>query len=215
MMVDQDDPDGLLRWVKIMNKNRGYGGTLNHETAEDKRTVELATATEWRRAAIAEFSLQLGWPEHNPNDPPDCFVDLAGRRVGVELVKLISQKHLERAARGETPYAGQIFRDIQWSKERFGSEIQNVLQRKGSMYAKNGMQIDVLVICAAEPWLTSTQAEQWLDELLLAPHESISNLFLLLDYEPGPPDHASAASRHWPVFWIYGDMFRTAGDSTT
>ena len=205
-MPEHDDADGLFRWVKIRNKNHGYGGAFNHETPEDKRNVELATAAQWRKAIMAEFDLQVGWPEHNPNDPPDCFVDHAGRRIGVELVKLIVQEHLERAARGEDPYHGQLFLDVQWSKDRFARELNRTLQRKGSKYAAKQISVDVLVICAAEPWLTSGQARQWLTETPVKPHPAISKAFLLFDYEPGYHDPSDLDSRHRPVLWLFGEM---------
>jgi hypothetical protein len=195
-----------------MNKNHGYGGSFNHETAEDKCIVELATAKQWRKAIKAVLGLRVGWPEHNPNDPPDCFVDFEGRRIGVELVKLIAQKHLERAALGENPYHGQLFLDMQWSRERFAMELNQTLQSKGLKYAAKKLQIDILVICAAEPWLTSNQARQWLAEIVVTSHQAISNAFLLFDYEPGYHDPGNDTSRHWPVLLLYGDMFGSAGD---
>lgn len=206
-IIDQDNSDDLLRWAKIRNKNHGYGGSFNHETAEDKCTVELAIAIKWRKAINVKFGLHVGLPEHNSNDPPDCFVDFNGRQVGVELVKLIAQEHVERAAKGETPYGGQLFLDTQWFKERFASEVNLTLQTKGSKYAAKQLQIDILVICCAEPWLTSSQARQWLTEIAVTPHQAVSNAFLLFDYEPGYHDHGDDMSRHWPVLWLYGDMF--------
>jgi hypothetical protein len=206
-MTDQDDTEGLKRWEGIMNKNRGYGGAFNHNTPEDKIIVERATAEEWCRAIAAEFDLQVGRLEHNPTDPPDCFADFDGRRIGVELVQLITQNHLERAAQKESPHAGSLFSDMQWTPDRFSHQLNEVLNTKGAKYAAKRLQIDVLVIHTTEPWLTSNQARGWLSETEVAGHPSISNAFLLFDYEPGYHDPAGA-SQHWPVIWLYGDMGR-------
>jgi hypothetical protein len=202
-VTDLDDVDDFSHWIRLMNKNSGYGGGFNYDTPDQKRIIELSTAMQRRKAVAAEFDLKVGVPQHNPNDPPDCFVEFEGKRLGLELVQLVAQDHRERAATGETPYQGQLFLDMQWTKERLVSKLNQVLHLKGSKYEEK--QIDILVIFTAEPWLTSDQARLWLVDTEVNRQTSISNACLLFDYEPGHHDPAGT-SRHWPIIWLYGNM---------
>jgi hypothetical protein len=199
-LAEPDDLAGLNRWVEIMNKGHGYGGIFNHQTDADKRIVELSTCREWCSSMAAEFSLVVGEPELSPIDPPDCWVKIEGRVLGVELVQLVELKHKKRAAKGESPYSGKLFQDMQWSKERFSSRLNEELKKKGGKYAKVGKCVDVLLVHTAEPWLTSIDAGKYLAEIQIEPQSNIASAFLLFDYEPG------RESRRWPVFWLYGDL---------
>ncbi|TSD87387.1 hypothetical protein FFK22_017985 [Mycobacterium sp. KBS0706] len=203
-MIDSDEVDQLRqwinRWIKIGNRAHGYAGVFNYENADDKVTVELNTAREWCRSIVAEFGLTVGDPERNHDDPPDCYVSVGGQRLGVELVQLIESEHKRRAAKNETPHAGQLFHDMQWSKPRLASKLNEVIQKKGNKYEKNGKSIDVLLIHCAEPWLSSGQVRDWLADIQMGPHPNIASTFLLLDYEPG------RNVEYWPVFRLYGDL---------
>lgn len=206
-MTDPDAPeddmrwvDDCMRWTEIMNKSHGYGGVFNHRTSEDKEIVEIGTAREWQESIAAEFGLVVGTPKINADDPPDCYVQFEGRHVGVELVQLIDQNHKWRATKEETPYAGQLFSDMQWSKERFEAALKALIQKKGDNYEKRNLWIDVLVIHTAEPWLHSKQAKEWLKVVKIRPHANIGSAFLLFEYEPG------RGSQHWPVFCLYGHL---------
>lgn len=201
-MVDSNDKNDHSRWVEIMNMAHGYGGVFNYKTTADKAIVELSTCREWCRSIATEFGLTVGEPKHNPNlnDPPDCYVTVEGQHFGVELVQLVESAHKQRAAKDETPHAGQLFLDMQWSKDRFISKLNEVLKRKGDKYRKGGHCVDVLVIHTAETWLNSTQAREWLADVEIERHPNIASAFLLFDYEPG------RGVQHWPVFWLCGDV---------
>lgn len=75
-----------------------------------------------------------------------------------------------------------------------------IIRKKGEKYKTRGLEIDVLVIHTAEPWLTSTEAQTWLEVANLDAHPSILAVYLLFDYEPGREVH------HWPVISVYGEM---------
>jgi hypothetical protein len=199
-VIDPDDTDDLSRWGEIMNKAHGYGGVFNYETADDKAIVELSTAREWCESIAAEFSLTVGEPEHNPDDPPDCYVTVEGQRLGVELVQLVEPEHKRRAAKDETPYAGQLFQDMQWSKERLVLKLNEVVQKKGNKYKLRGARIDVLLVHTAETWLSSSQAREWLADVQIKPHPNIASAYLLFEYEPGRD------VQHWPVIGLFGDL---------
>ena len=205
-LTNHDDMDELDRWVKIMNKSHGYGGVFNRETPEDKAIVELSTASEWRISIETEFGLSVDLPESNPDDPPDCYVKYEGRRLSVELVQLIERKHKQRATQGESPYAGQLFTDTQWTIARFGAALNKIIEKKGTNYKNREILIDVLVIHTDEPWLNSKQAHEWLEEIKIQNHPSISSAFLLFNYEP------DRGTQHWPVFRLYGHLPTSAKD---
>ena len=199
-MTDPDKRDELNRWVEIMNETNGYGGVFNHQTAADKAIVELSTAREWRESIAVEFGVTVGEPEYNVDEPPDCHVSVDGQTLGVELRQLVESEHKQRAAKGETPYAGQLFMDMQWSKERLVSELKKTIQEKGDKYKRKGNLIDVLLIHTDEPWLSSSQAREWLSDIQIEPHPNIASAFLLFSYEPG------RGVEHWPVLWLYGEL---------
>ena len=203
---DPNDPNDFSRCVEIMNMAQGYGSEFNYKTAQDKAIIEEMTCCEWCRSIKGEFSLAMGEPKHNPNDPPDCYVTFEGKRLGVELVQLVEPEHKQRAVKGESPYGGQLFEDMQWMKERFISRLNQLSQSKGEKYRKRGQRIDVLVVHTAEPYLTISQARDWLTDAILDQHPFISSAFLLFGYAPG-------GTQHWPVFWLYGDLGGAAFDT--
>jgi hypothetical protein len=201
-MPDTDDDDGYEPLIEVLNKGNGYGSIFNYADEAGKRNMEFGTASEWCRSIRTEFFLKASEPILNPDDPPDCFVKIDGECFGVELVQLIEESHKSRATRGETPYHGALFSDGQWSKERFISKLNEVIQKKGVKYCKAGKFIDVLLIHTAETWLTSALALDWLDGISPMPHTNIRNAFLLLEYESGREVEC------WPVLYLYGDRLR-------
>lgn len=199
-MAESDEHDGLERWARIMNKGHGYAGVFNHETSADKCLVELSTIEEWCVSIEAEYGIEVKALQPNPNDPPDFHADIAGQQLKIELVQLVEQDHKRRATKNETPFAGQLFKDTQWSKDRFISKLNDVIAAKGEKYKKVGLQIDVLLIHTAEPWLNSTQAQMWLTGAKVKSHPSIGTVSLLFRYEPG------RKKDHWPTLMVYGDL---------
>ncbi|MGO4914671.1 hypothetical protein [Pseudogemmobacter sp. W21_MBD1_M6] len=198
-MTDPDDSDDFTRLAKVMNKSHGYGGVFNYETPDDKSMVELHTAEEWCESSRVEFGLAIGIPETNCEDPPDCYVEIEGQRLGVELVQLIEREHKSRASKDESPFHGRLFMDMQWSRDRFGAALNEIIKTKGDNYKRREISVDVLVIHTAEPWLTSGQARDWLKDVEVQVHSNILNAFLLFDYEPGDVPH-------WPVFHLFGHL---------
>lgn len=199
-MTESDDSEDFERRVRVMNKGHGYAGVFNYENSEDKRAVEEHTIEEWRAAIKAEFGIQVDMPLPNPNDPPDFFVTAKSKRLAVELVQMVDQEHKKRATKGETPFAGQLFLDMQWSAERLISELNEIIRKKGEKYKKAGIEIDVLLIHTAEIWLTSTLTQVWLRGANIEPHPSIRIVHLLIEYEPGRDVD------HWPIFSLYGAL---------
>lgn len=190
----------LKRWARIINKGHGYAGVFNYDNNVDKRIVENNIIEEWRTSMRAEFDVQMGVPQPNPNDPPDFFVSIWDQNLNVELVQLVEQEHKRRATKDETPFASQLFLDMQWSKERFLSKLVQIITKKGEKYRQRGLDIDVLLIHTAETWLTSTKVQMWLEGENVDAHPSIRTVHLLFEYEP------SRGGDHWPVVPVYGEL---------
>ncbi|HAW46616.1 MAG TPA: hypothetical protein DCX34_05170 [Roseovarius sp.] len=199
-MTEDDKNDDLERYVRIMNKGHGYAGVFNYDNSDDKRIVEKRTIEEWRASIEAEFGIEMDTPQPNPNDPPDFFVSIRGQRFTVELVQLVEQEHKRRATKDEMPFAGQLFLDMQWSRERLISKLHELIFKKGEKYKKAELEIDVLLIHTAETWLTSTEARSWLEDVSIKTHPSIRTVSLLFDYEPG------RRVDHWPLLPVYGEL---------
>lgn len=200
IMAEGDDNDELKRWIRIINKGHGYAGVFNYDNSDDKRIVEKSTIEEWRASMDAEFGIEMDTPQPNPHDPPDFFVSIKGQRLTVELVQLVEQEHKRRATKGETPCAGPLFLDMQWSKERLISKLHELIFKKGRKYKKAGIEIDVLLIHTAETWLTSTEAKAWLSDVNIENHPNIRTVSILFEYETGK------GVDHWPVLAVYGEL---------
>lgn len=199
-MSTDDDGDSLERWVQIRNKGHGYAGIFNYSNSDDKRTVEQNVIEEWSASVKAEFGIELGRPQHNPDDPPDFYISMNGRELKVELVQLVEQAHKKRAMKGETPSSGPLFQDMQWSRERLVAKLDEFISNKGKKYKKAGIEIDVLLIHTAEPWINSSQAQNWIKDGEIKSHPSIPVAFVLFDYEPYKDQ------LHWPVLKLYGEL---------
>ncbi|MAQ44343.1 MAG: hypothetical protein CL812_00545 [Confluentimicrobium sp.] len=198
-MSDEDDP--FDHWVALMNKGHGYAGVFNYSPGTtDKRIVERATIERWRAAIAESFDLKISAPRANATDPPDFHAEIAGRVVSIELMQMVDYGHKVRADHGETPFAGQMYLDMQWTRDRLIAKLNDDIAKKGRKYAKQGVTIDILVIHTAEPWLTAQQVETWRVGPDVQPHPNIRSASLLLTYEPG------RGTDEWPVFMVYGDL---------
>lgn len=203
-MAEFYDDDDLKRWVRVWNRGHGYAGVFNSENQNDKQTVELDTITDWCASAAAEYGLEVNELRQNLDDPPDFIASVARPDQKIELVQLVEEEHKHRAAKGENPHHGKLFEDAQWSKDRFERKLNDVIVKKGERYKKKGLKIDMLIVHTAEPFLTSNQAQEWLEEINIEPHPNIDNVSLIFEYEPG------REMDHWPVVSVYGDLFPKA-----
>lgn len=183
-----------------MNKSNGYGSSFNRNTKQDKEIVKLEVARAWRASMSGEFGTVLGEIRMNDDDPPDFRINHLERVLDCELVQLLNESHRHRAAKGETPYTGQLFLDTQWTSQRFAKELNGVIEKKNDRYRRQGVNIDVLVIYTEETWLGSEQAAEFLETIEVTRSPQIRNAFLLFDHDPG------RKVRHWPIFKLFGDL---------
>ncbi len=198
-MANEHDDDPLIYWSKLMSQGHGYAGVFNRGN-DDKAIVEVSTCAEWIRSALSVTGRRFGPVQHNPRDPPDCWITVDGERWGVELVELVETQHKKRAKKGESPFSGDLFLDAQWDFDRFENRIRTIVQEKDQKYAKASQTIDLLIIHTAEPWLESRQAGDWLAAMPPLHASMIKRVSLLMEYEPG---HAVEA---WPMFMLLGEI---------
>ena len=199
--MSQDELDALRYWSGLMSKAHGYGGVFNSNNDKDKIIVELDTAAEWCEAVSDNFGVTFENLRTNTDDPPDCFADIDGKTYGIELVELTNQDHRTRANQGESPYSGQLSKDMKWSRDRFETEIKEQVLGKAEKYAKSQVVIDALIVHTAEPWFASNQVEQWIESIDLGKTGNNKRIFLLMFYEPGREFDS------WPVFQLCGPPF--------
>lgn len=196
-MTRDDDP--FRYWAKQMSRGYGYGGVFNRASA-DKPIVEASTSNEWVRSAEVVSDLRFGGVLPNPNDPPDCWLEVEGERWSVELVELVEAGHKKRAMKGESPFSGDLFLDAQWDFDRFENRIRTMVEKKDQKYAKAGQTIDLLIIHTAEPWLESRQVGDWLAAMPPLNARMIKRVSLLMDYETG------RSVKAWPMFMLLGNL---------
>ncbi len=205
-MTQDDDYKGWEPTIKRFNKGGGFAGIFNYNNAHEKAAMERNTVEEWRISVAAEFALNVAEPIHNPCDPPDCYVDLGGKRLSVELVQLVEQEHKKRAIQGEDHRHGRLFMDTAWQPDRFIAKLNEIIGKKGEKYEARNLEIDILIIHTAEPWLTSGQATEWLGDSQVTAHHAIKAAFLLFEYEPG------RGVDHWAVIRLCGDVVPAPAD---
>lgn len=193
-----NDGEDYSRLARQWNRGHGYSGVFNSETEADKAIVEAMTVDEWRLSIERHFGWKIDSVVRNVADPPDFFVRTNGTEIGVELVQLVEADHKLRADKTETPYAGRLFQDMQWTRERFLQKVTDLIGQKGEKYLRNNVEIDVLLIHTAEPWLWSRDVAAWLDGITFTHPPSIRSVALLMDYEPGRGDDT------WPLFLLTG-----------
>ncbi|AJY47527.1 hypothetical protein [Martelella endophytica] len=199
MEIDEEWAE-FRRWIGLINKSHGYAGIFNYQSETDKKIVERTVIEEWSNSLTYTLGVKVASIETNASEPPDFFVDIGGKNIGVELVQLVNQKHKHRAAHNEFVHSGSLFQDMQWTDERLTTEISNIIDRKSERYDRRGIEIDVLLIFSAEPWLTAGQLDRWIRTAEIAKPTTFKCAFLLLDYESG------RGTDSWPLFPLFGDI---------
>ena len=198
------------RLVDLMN-TRGHASSLARETPADLRLLEWSIVMDWIDALQAERQLELEGPQlelegphSNPNDPPDCWVEYRGNRIGVEVVELVKDEILAAVARARkdgrriTSHHSPLFQSAIWSKEQFLAKLTSLMEKKDQKYQRNCHEIDVLLVATGEPYLSASDVSDWLTDLEGCTLRAIKSVYLMLDYQPGYP------TGHHPIFFVSG-----------
>ena len=203
-MADSDEEllDGIRYWARIMNE-RGHAPMFARKTPEDLAIVERSTAREWCRAVHSKYGLNVDNVTSNP-DPkgvPDCFANLNGQEISIELTELVDGPLLDQICdaqgRGQviSAHVGEAFLSSLWDEQRFNRALSDRFSAKSNKYLRNNEVVDALIIHTDEPWLSPQQVEEWIPHCELKPTNQIKSAYLLMTYAPG-------YSIDWPVFQI-------------
>lgn len=193
----------LQRCCDIQNR-RGHASLFARETSEDKQIVELATAREWAESAGAKYGIVVSGivSNSNSNVAPDCFAQLNGGQIGIELTELVDPELLRCVAaerksdRVFSAYHGIGFQQAQWDQTRFCHALNEILAKKDKKYEGQSFRADVLIVHTDEPWLSPHDVERWLAQNTFEHRPSLKTVYFLMTYVPG-------YSLHWPVFQVY------------
>jgi hypothetical protein len=207
MTEPQKNPDELAqsshelrRWARLMNERR-HATVFAQETIEDRMIVELSTLREFCTSVHTKYGLVLERIANGPapNKSPDCYAELLGARISLELTELteiLGQiREAEKHDISASAYHGEVFQKSQWSKDRLQNSLSGILDKKSDKY-RNTVDIDILIIHTDEPWLDPRCVEEWLSVSKFAAREAIRSAYLLMTPFPG-------YSNNWPVFRLY------------
>ncbi|TRD20760.1 hypothetical protein FEV53_09030 [Palleronia caenipelagi] len=198
-MTDIEWTEELERTLKLRNSDYGGFSNLAKMRGTWKAWVELKVCRDWCDAgferSVAE-KIKLISPEH---DPPDVMALIAGRSISIEVVQLVNSGHKSMAAEGEAHSRGDLFKKMQWSKERFHEEMGAVISKKVKKYSDDEKSFDVLLMFSVEPWLYSHQVEQWLPGLSVDVGSTFRIVSMIMMRE-------TANREHMPFFTLHGDL---------
>jgi hypothetical protein len=188
----------LLRWIELMSRRVGHGGTFHSETADEKRIVERTTASDWGRSLEAAFGLRVEAVRSSPDDPPDVVVTIDGEAKTVELVEFVDRKLVADLARSRKMGDPRppTFDRARWSRDRLVLALNTLIDAKDRSYARRGFRFDYLLIHTDEPWLRAVDVRDWLAGSDFARRPSFANAHLLMDYDP-------TEGETWPLFVLY------------
>lgn len=172
-----NDEIKLLR--EAIMKQRGYAdffGWPDRPVMERGIVAELFSALQ-RDAGVSFSNLRSRGVGH---DPPDCeATDATGAVVGIEVTELVDELAI-REARNRNPYHW-----ADWPPERLVAAIREKVLRKGGALPKGGPYSRyLLVVHTDEPILSHAFVEKALAGQLFSGAGVISEVYLLLSYDP-------------------------------
>jgi len=132
------------------------------------------------------------------------YAEINGHAVSIEVTELVDGdiiKSIDRSRRGKSPAltGGFLFNRLQWSKDRFFNAIQNRIDGKYTKYSSRipKIEIDVLLVCSTEPWLSPHDLSTWVSSGSLKQRHSFKAAYLIKTYDP------SFSKSHWPLFKLW------------
>lgn len=195
-----DEVTAMKFWAALMNSRKGHASQFATSNSPGiTEIVEEAIAQEFANSLVYTENVSLKDVISNPEDPPDCFGILNGRRICIELEELVDGEALAKAKKGASPYksCGQ-FHETQWSRDRFLTKLNGVIDRKHLKYKAKNQVFDCLLIYTDEPRLNTHDVQAWLAETTVKARTSFKSVYLLMSYHP--------LQEHWPLFNIYGSL---------
>ncbi|NRB20460.1 MAG: hypothetical protein HRU33_23745 [Rhodobacteraceae bacterium] len=191
--------DYISYWAGKMN-NRGHATTFGRgSTEQDKRIIEASVLAEWVRSASSELSLNITDAALLQNDPPDAKATVNGLHKTIELTELVDGdfiadvKRSRNKGKHRSAFSVRDFSRVQWDRERFFTELNNLISKKDKKYSAQEVPIDILIVYSDEPWLTPEEVSIWMQPNKKPRLTSIGTVHVLLTYSPGYREY-------WPIF---------------
>ncbi len=186
-MSDNDDAEFIeaLR-TAAEGERRGYADFFSWP---DRSVAEWGIATTFAEAAPAEPGAPFGHivPRGQGNDPPDCEAkDCHGRRIGIEITELVSQRAIEQVRRSGEPYSLLAL----WTRELFLAQIADLLAKKDAKTLKDPPYDEYIVLIhTAEMYLPAATVDGWLSGHRFPAPKQVSRAYLLLSYDAHVPGY--------------------------
>jgi len=185
-------------WINAINKR----GIFARPSSAEKGIVDRSTAMEFAAALKALYGIELS---HicDGRDPPDVEAQIAGEKIGLEMVELMKREVREKKVLTDpgSVYPGQ-FEQSQWTEAEFERRVTNLLDEKERKYSARPEEwiADALVIHSDEDWLDWRAVQQWVTTVDFRPRRKLRSAYLLLFYSPAYPKPC------WPLFRLYGEI---------
>lgn len=184
VMTSDEQTEVVLAMLAARAKARGYAdffGWATDRDLEEINVVEMLFASMQADGALEMSGLRS---RGRGNDPPDCeAIDLAGRRVAIEVTELVDGKVIQAFKSGATDAVAQ------WDRNRFFETLLSLLVQKDSRFFKlKGAPYEggyVVVIFTDEPMLPADRVASWLVGHAFSGLGQVTRAFLLLSYDPG------------------------------
>ncbi len=207
-MVNNAEEIELLAVVQKINNNPN---TSFVNLTTDQESNERGTMRQFVEALQKDHELHINCWSQNKSDPPDMFMDIGEKRLGVEIVILVKPELMAKRARiKKHEESGQLescsetvkWEDIRWPKEIFQKRLKETINKKVKRYAKNKVAIDLLLIAEHEPALSFEKVSCWLPEVTWQTHGCIKSAYYMAAYVPGSNEDGSGGPK---IIHIFGD----------
>jgi hypothetical protein len=159
----------------------------------DQEYNERATMRAFVETLKADLGIQVGSWGQLEKDPPDMFMNIDEKRLGVEITILVKEELMRKRARlKKYEESGQQegcpdkveWKDVYWSKEKFQERLRETINKKFKKYAGRNGLIDILLVAESESALSFEDVPRWLAEMSWKPHGCIKSAYYLAAYVP-------------------------------
>ena len=191
----------VKRYVEAGNK-RGHAslGAIpkddpkrGEEPGHHRKVQECDWVNNFAELLSAKFGREITEIQSNPDDPPDCFGEEGGKKIGIEVTELVKGEILGRIAQkryGNKDYSpSEQFTDEQWTHEDFIQKIQESIDKKVDRAIRTGKIFDVLLIYTDEGDLSPECLEEWLSNHKFSATD-LKEVFLLRSHCPKFREHS-------------------------
>jgi hypothetical protein len=182
--------DGNPRdWVEPLTKRGRWG----RRSSRDKTLVELDAVRDVSPAFLAEFGVNLTAIRPG-NDPPDVLANVDGHDINVEVCELLKTDVRVKRAK-ELPIAHE---EQLWTEDEFQRKLRELVAKKVLRYsARQGLDIDILLVVSCELWLMPEQAQEWVSALRMEHPKCIRAAYFAQERLPDYP------KPHWPLVRLF------------